>query len=149
MILGIGIDACDLERIAGVLERRGQRFIERVFTAGERAAAVGRTKPALFYAPRFAAKEACVKALGTGITDRVRWHDIEVSNAPNCRPLLTLSGGALRRLKRLTPAGHEAVLHLSLIDEPPVALAFVVIEANAVGRRSRPSDKRAFRRSAD
>jgi holo-[acyl-carrier protein] synthase len=133
VILGIGTDICDIGRIAGALERQGDRFANRVFTPAERAAASVCREREVFYASRFAAKEACVKALGTGISTRVRWHDIEVINAGNGHSVLTLGGGALARLKRLTPKGRAVFLHLSLSNNPATALAFVVIEA-------RPSD---------
>ena len=129
MILGIGTDICDVGRIAGVLERRGDRFTRRVFTDAERTAGDARPEAAAFYARRFAAKEACAKALGTGFTKGIRWHDIEIRNMTKGKPLLHLTGGALARLKRLTPRDHEIALHLSLADDPPIALAFVVLEA--------------------
>jgi holo-[acyl-carrier protein] synthase len=131
MILGVGTDVCDIERMTGVVERQGARFLHRIFTLGERTAAAARPEPTKFYARRFAAKEACAKALRTGITGRVRWLDIEILNARNGEPVLTLTGGALARLKRLTPKRHEAIIHVSLSDDPPMALAFVIIEARA------------------
>jgi holo-[acyl-carrier protein] synthase len=88
-----------------------------------------RAEPAAYFARRFAAKEACLKALGSGITKRVGWHDVEVLNGPKGQPMLRLRGGALRRLKRLIPKGHGPALHVSLADDPPMALAFVIIEA--------------------
>jgi holo-[acyl-carrier protein] synthase len=129
MIIGIGTDCCDLERIAGAIERRGDRFLARVFTDAERAAGAKRPEPAVYFASRFAAKEACAKALGSGITERIGWHDIEILNGPKGQPILRLMGGALRRLNRLMPKEHEPVLHVSLADDPPMALAFVVLEA--------------------
>jgi holo-[acyl-carrier protein] synthase len=129
MIIGIGTDCCEVERIAGAIERRGDRFLMRVFTGPERAEGAKRPEPAAYFARRFAAKEACVKALGSGITEHVRWQDVEVLNGPKGQPTLRLTGGALRRLNRLMPKGHEPALHVSLADDPPVALAFVVLEA--------------------
>jgi holo-[acyl-carrier protein] synthase len=129
MIVGIGTDCCDVERIAGAIERRGDRFLARVFTDAERAAGAKRPEPAVYFARRFAAKEACVKALGSGITDRVGWHDVEVLNGPKGQPILRLTGSALRRVNRMMPKGHKPALHVSLADDPPMALAFVVLEA--------------------
>ncbi|WLB05131.1 holo-ACP synthase [Bradyrhizobium elkanii] len=129
MIIGIGTDCCEMERIADVIERRGDRFLARVFTDAERAAGGKRPEPTAYFARRFAAKEACAKALGSGITGRVSWHDVEVLNGDQGRPTLRLTGGALRRLNRLIPKGHEPALHVSLSDDPPMALAFVILEA--------------------
>jgi holo-[acyl-carrier protein] synthase len=129
MIIGIGTDCCEVERIQGAIERRGSRFLARVFTDAERVAGAKRAEPAAYFARRFAAKEACLKALGTGITERIGWHDVEVLNGPKGKPTLRLEGGALRRLNRLTPKGHEPALHVSLADDPPMALAFVIVEA--------------------
>jgi holo-[acyl-carrier protein] synthase len=129
MIIGIGTDCCSVERIAGAIERHGDRFLARVFTAAERAVGTTRPEPAVYFASRFAAKEACVKALGSGITERIGWHDVEVLNGPKGQPILSLTGGALRRLNRRMPKGHELALHVSLADDPPMALAFVVLEA--------------------
>lgn len=129
MILGIGSDLCDIDRIARSLERFGERFTHRIFTEGERAKSDRRATRAASYARRFAAKEACSKALGTGIRAGVFWRDMEVVNLPGGRPTLRLTGGAAARLAAMTPAGHEAVIHVSLTDDPPLAQAFVVIEA--------------------
>jgi holo-[acyl-carrier protein] synthase len=129
MIIGIGADCCDMERIAGAIERRGDRLLARLFTDAERAAGAKRPEPAAYFARRFAAKEACAKALGSGITERVGWRDLEVLNGPKGKPTLRLTGGALRRARRLMPKGYEPVLHLSLADDPPMALAFVILEA--------------------
>ncbi|WP_448952972.1 holo-ACP synthase [Labrys neptuniae] len=128
MIIGIGSDLCDIRRIEAALARHGERFEKRCFTAGERAKAAGRADKAGTFAKRFAAKEACSKALGTGISG-IHWHDMEILNAESGRPELVLSGAALSLLAGLLPAGHEARLHLSLTDEHPLAQAFVVIEA--------------------
>ena len=129
MILGIGSDLCDIRRIERSLDRFGDRFTNRVFTEGERARSDGRAARAPSYARRFAAKEACSKALGTGMRAGVFWRDMEVVNLPSGRPTMRLTGGALMRLKEMTPAGCEAVVHVSLTDDPPLAQAFVVIEA--------------------
>jgi holo-[acyl-carrier protein] synthase len=129
MIIGIGSDLCDIRRIARSLERFGERFTERVFTSGERQRSDAKTMRAASYAKRFAAKEACAKALGTGLADGVFWRDMEVVNLPGGKPTMRLSGGAAARLAKLLPPGHEAVLHVSLTDEPPLAQAFVMIEA--------------------
>jgi len=129
MILGIGSDLCDIRRIERSLDRFGDRFTHRIFTPGERARSDRRAARAASYARRFAAKEACAKALGTGLRAGVFWRDMEVVNLPSGRPTLRLTGGALARLAEMTPAGHEAVLHVSLTDDPPLAQAFFVIEA--------------------
>ena len=129
MILGIGSDISDARRIAKVIERHGERFIGRIFTETERARAERRKNRVETYAKRFAAKEACAKALGTGLRDGVWWRDMGVVNLPSGRPTMRLTGGALARLQALTPAGHEARIDLSISDEGPMALAFVVISA--------------------
>jgi holo-[acyl-carrier protein] synthase len=132
MILGIGSDLCDIRRIERSLDRFGARFTHRIFTAGERARSERRAAAAASYARRFAAKEACAKALGTGMRGGVFWRDMEVVNLPSGRPTLRLTGGALRRVQNMLPAGHEAFVHVSLTDDPPIAQAFVVIEARPV-----------------
>lgn len=129
MILGIGSDLCDIRRIEASLTRFGERFTHRVFTAGERAKCDGRAARAASYARRFAAKEACAKALGSGIAQGVFWRDMEVVNLAGGKPTLRLTGGARERLAELTPPGFEAWLHITLTDEPPLAQAFVMIEA--------------------
>ncbi|MEE7505512.1 holo-ACP synthase [Methylobacterium sp. C33D] len=129
MIVGIGSDLCDIRRIARTLERHGERFTHRVFTDGERARCDRRAARAEGYARRFAAKEACAKALGTGLSAGVFWRDMEVVNLPSGQPTLRLAGGAAERLAGLLPAGHAARLHVSLTDDPPMAQAFVIIEA--------------------
>ena len=134
MILGIGSDITDVRRIAQVLERHGDRFIDRVFTAAERAKAERRRNRAETYAKRFAAKEACAKALGTGLRAGVWWRDIGVVNLPSGRPTLALTGGAKRRLDAMTPAGYEARIDLSMTDDGPIAQAFVVISAVPAAR---------------
>lgn len=133
MILGIGSDLCDIDRIARSLARYGERFTHRIFTDGERARCDRRAARAPSYARRFAAKEACAKALGTGMSQGVFWRDMEVVNLPGGRPTLRLTGGALARLAAMTPAGHEARLHVSLTDDPPMAQAFVIFEAVPAG----------------
>lgn len=140
MILGIGSDICDITRIEQSLARFGVAFERRVFTAGEQAKAQRRAGggkrngTASTYAKRFAAKEAFGKALGTGVGSGggIYWRDIEVVNLPTGKPTLNLAGGALATLQALTPAGLRAVVHLSLVDEYPLAQAFVVIEAVAL-----------------
>ena len=129
MILGIGSDLCDIRRIQRSLDRFGDRFTNSIFTDGERARSDRRAARAPSYARRFAAKEACSKALGTGMRAGVFWRDMEVVNLPSGRPTMRLTGGALMRLKEMTPDGCEAVVHVSLTDDPPLAQAFVVIEA--------------------
>ena len=131
MILGIGSDLCDINRIAKTLARHGERFTHRVFTAGERAKCDARAARAPSYARRFAAKEACAKALGTGIRRGVFWRDMEVVNLPGGQPTLRLHGGAAARLAAMTPPGMVTVLHLTMTDEPPMAQAFVIIEMRA------------------
>ncbi|WP_226637758.1 holo-ACP synthase [Novosphingobium profundi] len=130
MIIGLGSDLCNIERIANSLERYGDRFLHRVFTEKERAKAARRPHTiAGTLAKRFAAKEAYSKAVGTGFKQGVFMKDIGVVNAPSGAPTLALSGGAKERLDAMTPAGHEAVVHLTLTDDHPWAQAFVVIEA--------------------
>ena len=129
MIIGIGSDLCDIRRIEQSLARFGERFTHRIFTPGERQRSDRRAARAPSYARRFAAKEACAKALGTGMSCGVFWRDMEVVNLPSGRPTMRLTGGALARLGAMTPDGHEAVIHVSLTDDPPLAQAFVVIEA--------------------
>jgi holo-[acyl-carrier protein] synthase len=130
MILGIGTDLIDIDRIARTLDRFGDRFLDRCFTETERAKAARRPLiAAASYAKRFAAKEACAKALGTGFRAGVFWRDLGVVNLPSGRPTLVLSGGALRRLERMTPAGMTARIDLTMTDEPPLAQAMVIISA--------------------
>jgi holo-[acyl-carrier protein] synthase len=129
MILGIGSDLIDIRRVEKVIERHGGRFLDRVFTATERAKAERRATRVATYAKRFAAKEACAKALGTGMRDGVFWRDMGVVNQRSGRPTLVLTGGALARLQSLTPAGHEARIDLTITDEWPLAQAYVVISA--------------------
>jgi holo-[acyl-carrier protein] synthase len=129
MILGIGSDLVDIRRIERTIERHGARFLERIFTAGERAKAEGRSRRVETYAKRFAAKEACAKALGTGLRAGVFWRDMGVVNMPSGRPTMRLTGGALARLQAITPADCAARIDLTITDEGPMAQAFVVISA--------------------
>lgn len=129
MIVGIGSDLCDIRRVEEVLQRFGDRFTRRCFTAAEQKKSDGRASRAASYAKRFAAKEACAKALGTGIRRGVFWCDMGVVNLPGGKPTMQLSGGAAERLAAITPADHSAVIHLTITDEAPLALAVVVIEA--------------------
>jgi holo-[acyl-carrier protein] synthase len=129
MIIGIGSDLIDIRRVEKVIERHGERFLSRIFTDVERAKAERRARSVDTYAKRFAAKEACSKALGTGIRQGVWWRDMGVVNLPGGRPTMQLSGGALRRLEALTPPGHEVRIDLTITDEYPIAQAFVVISA--------------------
>jgi holo-[acyl-carrier protein] synthase len=129
MILGLGSDITDARRIAKVIERHGDRFLTRIFTDIERAKAERRKNRAETYAKRFAAKEACAKALGTGIRHGVWWRDMGVVNMPSGRPTLALTGGARKRLDALTPKGYLAQIDLSITDEGPMSMAFVVISA--------------------
>jgi holo-[acyl-carrier protein] synthase len=133
MILGLGSDITDARRIAKVIERHGERFIGRVFTATERARAERRKNRIETYAKRFAAKEACAKALGTGMRGGVWWRDMGVVNLASGRPTMQLTGGALERLKALTPKGYEARIDLTISDEGSMAVAFVVISAVPAG----------------
>jgi holo-[acyl-carrier protein] synthase len=129
MILGIGSDLCDIRRIEQTLERFGDRFLDRCFTLVERRRSDRRAGRVASYAKRFAAKEACAKALGTGLNRGVFWRDMGVVNLPSGQPTMLLTGGAAARLKAITPAGCEAFIHLTITDEAPIAAAFVVIEA--------------------
>jgi holo-[acyl-carrier protein] synthase len=129
MILGIGSDLVDVRRIAQVIERHGDRFLDRIFTTTERAKAERRAGRIETYAKRFAAKEACAKALGTGLRAGVFWRDMGVVNLPSGRPTMLLTGGALQRLQAMTPEGFEARIDLTITDEGPLAQAFVVISA--------------------
>ena len=132
MIIGIGSDLCDIGRIEQTLERFGQRFVTRVFTPVEQEKSDRRATRAASYAKRFAAKEACAKALGTGFSRGVFMRDMGVVNLASGAPTLALTGGAQARLEALTPSGHVAVIHLTLTDDPPMAQAFVLIEARPV-----------------
>ncbi|GAA0396818.1 holo-ACP synthase [Brevundimonas terrae] len=129
MIIGIGSDLCDIRRIEETLERFGDRFKNRVFTDIERTRSDRKPDAAWSYAKRFAAKEACAKALGTGIRSDVYWRDMGVVNLKSGQPTLQLTGNAADHLKRLTPEGFEARIHLTMTDEYPYSQAFVIIEA--------------------
>ncbi|MEF3048305.1 holo-ACP synthase [Pseudotabrizicola sp. L79] len=133
MILGIGSDLANIDRIEAVLARHGQRFKDRVFTDREQAKAESRPRAiAATYAKRWAAKEACSKALGTGLRMGISWKDMAVSNLPTGQPVMAVSGWAALRLREMTPEGHEAVIHVTLTDDHPWAQAFVVIEARPI-----------------
>ena len=128
MILGIGNDLCEVARISEAIERQGQNFLDRLFTPLEQALAAKTRDAAAFYAGRFAAKEACLKALGTGITARVRWTDCQVSHHRTGQLALEISGGALRRLKRLAGRGRGFAAHVSITYDGEYAAAFVIFE---------------------
>ncbi|CDN53306.1 Holo-[acyl-carrier-protein] synthase [Neorhizobium galegae bv. officinalis bv. officinalis str. HAMBI 1141] len=129
MIIGMGSDLIDIRRVEKSIERFGERFTHRCFTEIERAKSDRRQNRAASYAKRFAAKEACSKALGTGIAHGVFWKDMGVVNLPGGRPTMVLTNGAAERLASMMPAGYEAVIHITITDEYPYAQAFVVIEA--------------------
>lgn len=129
MILGIGSDLVDIRRIEETLARHGDKFVARCFTEIEKAKSDGRADRAASYAKRFAAKEACSKALGTGFAGGVFWRDMGVTNLPSGRPTMELTGGAAEQLARLLPPGFEGRIHLTITDEHPFAQAFVIIEA--------------------
>jgi holo-[acyl-carrier protein] synthase len=129
MILGIGTDLASITRIEATLARFGERFLARVFTPEERRKAEARADRAGTYARRWAAKEACSKALGTGLRMGISWRDMGIANISTGQPVMHLTGWAARRLAAMTPPGHEAVVHVSLTDDHPWAQAFVVIEA--------------------
>jgi holo-[acyl-carrier protein] synthase len=133
MILGIGTDLANIDRIAAVLARHGDRFRNRVFTATEQNKAEGRADTAGTYAKRWAAKEACSKALGTGLRMGISWKDMGVSNLATGQPVMHLTGWAAERLAAMTPPGHAAIVHVTLTDDHPWAQAFVVIEARPRG----------------
>ncbi|MCB1425908.1 MAG: holo-ACP synthase [Zhengella sp.] len=129
MIIGLGSDLIDIRRVERSLERFGRRFTDRIFTEVERAKSDRRKERAASYAKRFAAKEACAKALGTGLSRGVFWRDMGVVNLPGGKPTMNLTNGALRRLQTMMPAGHRPVIHLTITDDFPLAQAFVIIEA--------------------
>ena len=129
MIVGTGSDLIDITRIEKTLARHGERFIGRVFTMVEIRKSERRHQRAASYAKRFAAKEACAKALGTGLSQGVFWRDMGVVNLPSGKPTMALTGGAAERLRTLVPAGHKPVIHLTITDEFPIAQAYVIIEA--------------------
>ncbi|MBI3505537.1 MAG: holo-ACP synthase [Proteobacteria bacterium] len=129
MILGLGSDLVDIRRVEKTLARFGTRFTHRLYTEGERAKSERRANSAASYARRFAAKEACSKALGTGFRQSVYWRDMEVVNLPGGKPTMRLTGGALARLNKLVPPGMRAQIDVSLTDDPPIAQAIVIITA--------------------
>ncbi len=129
MILGLGSDLVDIRRVEATLARFGERFTHRIFTAGERAKSDRRAARAESYARRFAAKEACSKALGTGFRKAVYWRDMEVVNLPGGKPTMRLTGGAAIRLAEMVPRGMRAQIDVSLTDDPPIASAIVIISA--------------------
>lgn len=129
MIIGTGNDLCDIRRIEKTLATFGERFVQRCFTDVEQRKSDGRANRAASYAKRFAAKEACAKALGTGLRHGVFWRDMGVVNLPSGQPTLTLTGGAERRLRSMLPAGSTVAIHLTMTDEYPLAAAYVLIEA--------------------
>ena len=129
MIIGLGSDLADIRRIEKTLERCGERFTNRIFTETEQRRSERKPDKAASYAKRFAAKEACSKALGTGFRRGVFWRDMGVANMPSGAPTMALTNGALKRLQEITPAGHRAVVHVTLTDDHPYAQAFVIIEA--------------------
>lgn len=135
MIIGLGSDIVDVRRIAKAIERHGERFLARIFTSTEREKAENRANSVETYAKRFAAKEACSKALGTGLRCGVFWRDMGVVNLVGGRPTMKLTGGALERLNALTPPGCEARIDVSLTDEGPTAQAIVIISAAPVSSR--------------
>lgn len=130
MILGIGNDLIDIRRVEQSIEKFGQRFLDRIFTDVERAKSDKRAARAASYAKRFAAKEACSKALGTGMNRGVYWRDMGVVNLPGGKPTMALTGGALARLQAITPAGMVAQIDLTITDDFPLAQAIVIISAN-------------------
>ena len=132
MILGIGTDLANIDRIQGTLDRFGDRFRNRVFTDVEQSKAERRKDVAGTYAKRWAAKEACSKALGTGLRMGISWKDMAVSNLRTGQPVMEVTGWAKERLDDMTPQGHEAIIHVTLTDDHPWAQAFVVIEARPV-----------------
>ncbi|MBB6483229.1 holo-ACP synthase [Rhizobium lusitanum] len=129
MIIGIGSDLIDIRRVEKTMERFGARFTDRCFTDIERAKSEGRKNKAASYAKRFAAKEACSKALGTGLAQGVFWRDMGVVNLPSGKPTMQLTGGAAERLASMLPENHRAAIHLTITDDFPLAQAFVIIEA--------------------
>ena len=129
MIIGLGSDIIDARRIGRVIEKYGERFLNRIYTSAERAKADGRANRVETYAKRYAAKEACAKALGTGFRRGVFWRDLGVVNLPGGKPSMKLTGGALRRLQAITPPGCEVTIEVSLTDEGPTAQAIVIISA--------------------
>ena len=133
MIIGLGHDLCDIRRVEETLATYGERFVQRCFTEVERQKSDRRKARAASYAKRFAAKEACAKALGTGLSQGVFWRDMGVVNLASGQPTMRLTNGAAARLAQLVPPGHEAHIHVTITDEYPLASAYVLIEARPVG----------------
>jgi holo-[acyl-carrier protein] synthase len=133
MILGLGNDLIDIRRIEKAIERHGDRFLNRIYTDIERAKSDRRAQRAASYAKRFAAKEACAKALGTGLNHGVYWRDMGVVNLPGGKPTMALTGGALKRLEKMTPPGTRAQIDLTITDDFPLAQAIVIISAVPLG----------------
>ncbi|MCX7280701.1 MAG: holo-ACP synthase [Alphaproteobacteria bacterium] len=133
MILGLGNDLIDIRRIEKTIAVHGERFLSRIYTDIERAKSNPRANRAASYAKRFAAKEACAKALGTGLNHGVYWHDMGVVNMPGGKPTMALTGGALKRLEKLTPPGTRAQIDLTITDDFPLAQAIVIISAVPLG----------------
>lgn len=131
MIIGIGTDLTNIKRIQRILDRYGDRFKERIFSEGEQKKAESRRNEAETYAKRWAAKEACSKALGTGLRMGIAWRDMTVTNLKSGQPIMTVSGWAQDRLDSITPEGHIPKIHVSLTDDYPWAQAFIVIESTA------------------
>jgi holo-[acyl-carrier protein] synthase len=129
MIIGLGSDLIDIRRIEKTIERHGARFLDRIFTETEKRKSEGRKQRAASYAKRFAAKEACSKALGTGLSHGVFWKDMGVANLPSGKPTMVLTGGAKARLEQMVSPGKRAAIHLTITDDFPLAQAFVIIEA--------------------
>lgn len=129
MIIGLGNDLCEISRVEHTLERFGDRFVQRCFTDIEQKKSDRRRLRAASYAKRFAAKEACAKALGTGLSNGVFWRDMGVVNLPSGKPTMALTGGAATRLEKLMPEGHTPSIHVSITDDNGMAQAFVIIEA--------------------
>jgi holo-[acyl-carrier protein] synthase len=129
VILGLGNDLIDIRRIEKTIARHGERFLARIYTDIERAKSDRRAQRAASYAKRFAAKEACAKALGTGLNHGVFWRDMGVVNMPGGKPTMALTGGALKRLEKITPAGHRPQIDLTITDDFPLAQAIVIISA--------------------
>ena len=139
MIIGLGSDIIDARRIARVIDKYGERFLNRIYTPAERTKADGRANRVETYAKRYAAKEACAKALGTGFRRGVFWRDLGVVNLPGGKPSMKLTGGALKRLQAITPPGCEASIEVSLTDEGPTAQAIVIISAVPRADAARPA----------
>ncbi|NNL19513.1 MAG: holo-ACP synthase [Boseongicola sp.] len=148
MILGIGTDLCNIDRISGVLERHGDRFRNRVFTDIEQAKAERRADTPGTYAKRWAAKEACSKALGTGLRMGIAWKDMSVTNLRTGQPVMHVTGWAEARLQEMTPEGYEAIIHVTLTDDHPWAQAFVLIEALPIGQGGEAAAPKRSRRLA-